>query len=172
MGSVASNGYAVVYAPDHPLATGKFVYEHRLVAWKHFGPFDRGLHVHHINGDKLDNRPENLQLLTPRQHRREHHRFDPDEVVGLYRSGLTTTAIAERVGTDAGRVSRILQAAGEPRRARNAYRKTCTAEEMQAALVGARSARDVAERLGVTRPVVRRLMRLHGVPAFRAGGHR
>lgn len=43
-------------------------YEHRIVAgrppaWKH---------VHHINGVKDDNRPENLQVLTPQEHSKLH----------------------------------------------------------------------------------------------------
>jgi hypothetical protein len=43
-------------------------YEHRIVAGR--PPSD--MHVHHINHVKDDNRPENLQVLTPQEHQRLH----------------------------------------------------------------------------------------------------
>lgn len=48
-------------------------YEHRLV----MGLPPRHMHVHHINGDKLDNRRENLVVLTASEHQKLHA-ADPD----------------------------------------------------------------------------------------------
>ena len=42
-------------------------YEHRIVAGA-----AKGEHVHHINNNTLDNRPENLLLVLPEAHRAEH----------------------------------------------------------------------------------------------------
>lgn len=48
---------------------------HRAV-WEHAnGPVPEGCHVHHINGDTLDNRLENLDCLPADKHR-EGHRGD------------------------------------------------------------------------------------------------
>jgi hypothetical protein len=72
--SQRSDGYRLVYAPDHPAAHKKgWVYEHRLVAEEMIGrPLRSDEHVHHINEDPSDNRAENLEVLTIREHRRRH----------------------------------------------------------------------------------------------------
>lgn len=50
------------------------VYEHRLLAVAEFG-FDaiKGKHVHHKNHFKFDNRPSNIELMTPEEHMQHHH---------------------------------------------------------------------------------------------------
>lgn len=62
-------GYVEVLRPRHPMAKRNYVYEHRLVMAEHLGRLlEPHEHVHHRNGDKLDNRIENLELVTNSEH--------------------------------------------------------------------------------------------------------
>ncbi len=67
-----SKGYVLAYAPDHPRATNRgYVYQHRLVMEEQLGRFLRtDEHVHHRNGKRWDNRPENLEVMDAREHAR------------------------------------------------------------------------------------------------------
>lgn len=68
-GTINNQGYRLVRMPDHPNAMLKgYVHEHRLVMSRILGrPLRPGENVHHRNGDRSDNRPENLELWVKTQ---------------------------------------------------------------------------------------------------------
>lgn len=75
--SRAARGYVRVWAPGHPTAMADgYAREHRMVAWDHGILTDLANDVHHINGDKTDNRPENLEQLDRSEHKRHHVHWD------------------------------------------------------------------------------------------------
>ena len=73
------SGYIYAYTPEHPAANRDgYVLEHRLVAEQTIGRYLTTLEiVHHINGIKTDNRPENLVVTTRAEHERDFH---PDKL--------------------------------------------------------------------------------------------
>jgi len=69
------NGYRMIHIPDHHEADSKgYVREHRYLMEKELG---RSLLanevVHHLNGDKSDNRLNNLVVMDASDHVRLHH---------------------------------------------------------------------------------------------------
>ena len=84
-------GYIMIRVLDHPFREkGDFVFEHRLVAEKYLLTPENSIEidgklylrpeyeVHHKNFDRTDNRPENLEVLTRKQHKQIHNRLNPN----------------------------------------------------------------------------------------------
>jgi hypothetical protein len=69
-------GYLVLKRPDHPRANSAgYVLQHIVVAEQHFGiAIGRHLHVHHVDEDKANNEPSNLEVLTQEMHLSHHAR--------------------------------------------------------------------------------------------------
>lgn len=64
---------------SHPSIKGAYAkhhgrHEHRVVAERMLGrPLQRGEIVHHIDGDRRNNDPSNLQVMTQSEHLKLHH---------------------------------------------------------------------------------------------------
>lgn len=71
---VTKRGYVLIWKPDHPncMASG-YMFEHRFV-WEQANGrlLTRDEDVHHIDGDRQNNAPENLIALPKEQHQKEH----------------------------------------------------------------------------------------------------
>lgn len=70
---ISSWGYILVGVDG-----GKYEFEHRLIMERIIGrKLLRTEHVHHINGNKQDNRIENLSLMTKSEHQSLHNKEKP-----------------------------------------------------------------------------------------------
>jgi len=76
---VNSAGYVEVFLPGHHRARGNgYVFEHILVAEKTLGrKLTDDEEVHHKDGNKKNNSPDNLQVLTKSQHTILHNKSKP-----------------------------------------------------------------------------------------------
>lgn len=64
---IGKRGYKLIYHPER-----KWIKEHHWIWEQHNGPVPVGMHIHHINLNRLDNKIENLCLLTPSEHSKLH----------------------------------------------------------------------------------------------------
>lgn len=75
-GKTKIEGRKYIYKKGHKNATVNKIYiaEHRLIMSEKLGrPLKRTEVVHHINGDYLDNRIENLIIVTRSEHNKIHN---------------------------------------------------------------------------------------------------
>jgi len=70
-----TSGYVLILCPNHPHhKTGNYVHEHRLVMEQFLGRYLQSEEeVHHLNGNRSDNRLENLKLFNNDS---EHAKFE------------------------------------------------------------------------------------------------
>ena len=71
----------------------KVVYVHRKVWEEVHGLIPSGMHIHHINGNKHDNRIENLKLVSHTENMRQPDRFGKGYT---YKKGRTRPYLAQR----------------------------------------------------------------------------
>jgi hypothetical protein len=67
-GSTNNKGYRAV------IIKGRVFRVHRIIYYLHYGVWPGDLQVDHIDGDKLNNNPENLRLVTNRQNNKSYRK--------------------------------------------------------------------------------------------------
>lgn len=78
---------------------GKKRLAHRVIMERHLGrPLTRAEVVHHRNGDRFDNRIENLEVLSHKEHSGHHNRKYPDTSECVVCGASFTPAATKRGG--------------------------------------------------------------------------
>jgi hypothetical protein len=110
--SINNSGYLCVILPKK-YSISRLV--HRIVALGFLGPSDKT--VNHINGDKLDNRLENLEYMTHSQNERHAYSIGLksrlldgkyEQVVEKYKSGFSARRVAQFYGVSKNAVLAVI----------------------------------------------------------------
>lgn len=132
-------GYSMIFVPEHPHANAKgYVREHRLVMEKKLGRYlNPSETVHHIDENKANNDPNNLELMGTRGDHIRHHNLMRSTATALRAMSTgelaemflrdSSLSIAAKFDTSPATVQRIMIERGIPvphgRQGRRAVRK-------------------------------------------------
>lgn len=144
------------------------VYEHRV----RDGVVVEDEHVHHRNHQPDDNRPENLQGMTAREHadlHREDRRAPWQRIAQMYEAGDTQPSIARQLGIDSSTVSRALGRAGVTTRTYADRFPLPSEQATRREYSSSSSAGELAQRLGVPVCRARAALREYGLPSYPPG---
>ena len=82
-------------------------FEHRFVWMLNHGKIPEGYVIHHKNGDKLDNRIENLECVKDSEHRQLHGRRNPK----LPQEVIAKIKVMRRSGAPISQICKLLKIA-------------------------------------------------------------
>lgn len=97
-------GRIAVHVPDHPKANNSgYILKSRYIMERKIGRFlETNEEVHHINGNKFDDREENLTILSKSDHaklpRIKQRKLNYDLILSLRKLGYGYTKIAKITG--------------------------------------------------------------------------
>jgi hypothetical protein len=116
--TVASNGYLLAWAPEHPRAHNGRIGQHILVMEQALGRYlERGEQVHHLDRDKTNNALANLEVLSSAEHARLHA---AEQRLRARRVSVTCAACGKAFETKASRAT-----ASDPRNRTRFCSVTC-----------------------------------------------
>lgn len=147
----------------------KQVLEHRYVMEQHLGrKLLRSEHVHHKDGDGLNNAIENLEVMSPRDHQHHHlmgtRKWPVDEGAKLRADGWSLQSIADHYGVAMQSVLKAFRVRGIPTKNDRKHQKPSwdveAAKQMRDA---GKSWAEIGRAMGVTGAAISIVFRRRGL---------